>query len=73
MNSNELSLKSYNCKKWKEKSQGLDRSMFNLSYVLDIFNPFSNLMMKILSYKYYDNWIRTHDNDNTKSNDHEES
>ena len=37
------------------------------------FSPFSSLMMKKLSYKYYNKRITTRDNGNVQSHDKEES
>ena len=37
------------------------------------FSPFSSLMMKKLSYKYYNKRITTRDNGNVQSHDQEES
>ena len=37
------------------------------------FSPFSSLMMKKLSYKYYNKRITTRDNGNVQSNNKEES
>ena len=37
------------------------------------FSPFSSLMMKTLSYKYYNKQITTHDNGNVQSHDKNES
>ena len=37
------------------------------------FSPFPSLMMKKLSYKYYNKLITTHDNGNVQSHDKEES
>ena len=47
--------------------------MFYSSDVSDVFlSPFSSLMMKKLSYKYYNKRIITHDNGNVQSHDKEQ-
>ena len=47
--------------------------MFYSSDVSDVFlSPFSSLMMKKLSCKYYNTRIITHDNGNVQSHDKEE-